>query len=348
MEDFQEPAPSPQTPSPITTPTPQTTPGTQLIPDVISKEISQLPSQLPNDQKQKKWKKVITISIISINLILLVYLGSIILAKYLKQYRNDKNQPVNPSGQTPSPTKYPVISIAPSTTPTQTLTPTATTKATIQRSSVHYYLKPEIPIDEIALTLVYYVPKSSSINERWLDGLKANASALKNFYERELNHKITISYYVYPQPVRSTIDYNLNIPNTSPDYENACGQALNSAMSEIKPIVKPKYFGDLNLWAVIFEGLNCSYGPDSNLIVPGYVINYFFDPSSQIMAGKAISHEFGHLLGLIDTFNDPQSMVHNGKQESYYSIMGHGQGDGKWHSLDEEFLSDSEKNGLGI
>lgn len=279
-------------------------------------------------------------------LLILVLIGLGLLTYFGFLYHPTKT-PSLPETPTPSSTTTATQTVS-SATPSQNPTNAPTVGPAPARSGIHYYLKTDKPIDSISLTLVYYIPKGLSPDGNWMSGINSNAKALKDFYERELNHKASINFYVYPQPVLATADYNLNIPNTEPDYSNGCTQALNTAIGEIKTKVKPKYSGDLTLWAVIFEGLNCSVGPSNNLIVPGYVIDHFSSSGDESLAGKLISHEFGHLLGLPDWYNDPLSMVHNGKQETYYSIMGHGQGDGKWHSLNDEFLSDTEKKGLGL
>lgn len=282
-------------------------------------------------------------------LVILIFLAGAGLLAYFGFFykapiKNVPRETTNNIESTPLPSAPATVS--PSLTPSPTTV--STPKPIVKRSGAHYYLKPEIPIDNIALTIVYYIPKGQSPDSNWLSGLNQNASALKNFFERELGHKVKISYYVYTQPIIATLDYNLDIPNTGSEYTDGCTQALNNAMSEIKPKVKAKYTGDLNLWAVVFEGLNCSMGPGNSLIVPGYIIDHFTTAGNELLAGKLISHEFGHLLGLPDSYSDPLSMMHNGKQESYYSIMGHGQGDGQWHSLNDEFISDINKERLGI
>lgn len=243
----------------------------------------------------------------------------------------------------PKPTENPSI--------TQSPTPTKPIKPTVTRSGAHYYNNPGKPIDNIFVTIVYFVPKGVQPDSNWQEGLKRNILAVKSFYERELSNKAVINYKIHPEYILGSKDYNLAIPNTSPDYEQGCSSALNSAMLEIKPKVKVSRSGDLNLWAVVFESLNCSFAPDDNLLVPGYVIDHAFEPNTPQMPsgnGLLMGHEFGHLLGIPDSFNTPEDYIHNNVKEPFCDILSHCQGDGKFRSLDQSFLSDKNKKALGV
>lgn len=253
----------------------------------------------------------------------------------------------------PELTESPLITQSPTESPsiTKSATPTKFIKPTLTRSGAYYYNNPGKPIDNIFITIVYFIPKGVQPDNNWQEGLKRNILAVKSFYERELSNKVVINYNVHPEYILASNDYNLAIPNTSPDYEQGCSSALNSAMSEIKPKIKISSGGDLNLWAVVFESLNCSIAPDNNLLVPGYVVDHAFEPDTPQMPsgnGLLLGHEFGHLLGIPDSYNRPEDYIHNNVKEPFCDIISHCQGDGKFRSLDQSFLSDKNKKALGV
>lgn len=266
---------------------------------------------------------------------------------------NNTKDTIPQLSQEVAPTLTPTLVLEPTENPsmTQSPTPTKSLKLTVTRSGAHYYNNPGKPIDNIFVTIVYFVPKGVQPDSNWQEGLKRNILAIKSFYERELSNKVVINFKVHPEYILGSKDYNLAIPNTSPDYEQGCNSVLNSAMSEIRPKVKVSSSGDLNLWAVVFESLNCSIAPDNNLLVPGYVIDQAFEPSTSQMPsinGVLMGHEFGHLLGIPDSFNTPEDYIHNNVKEPFCDILSHCQGDGKARSLDQSFLSDKNKKALGI
>jgi hypothetical protein len=228
----------------------------------------------------------------------------------------------------------------------------------------HLAFDPQTQIKTVKIKAFYFVPSQTAPEDQGLwksqlgDGLKQTA----RFYGLQLDNALNISWDIYPEAVIGEQPKDFY---DTPDTNNGNPHALISIREELlrRFFSQPKTDFDRNfakaapneyeVMAIFYEGLgssatliapNPSAGQDvialSDGQPPAFLVSrYFFTASSyQDYYGSIFAHEFGHILGLSDSFNLDNGQV----QDS--DIMG----SGRFRPLAITYLSLENKQKLGL
>ena len=250
------------------------------------------------------------------------------------------------------------------------ITPTEYPKLT----TPHLYNNPDVSIENIHISAIYFVPKNKNPADNWKNTMEAGLIKLREFHELQFQRRSKISYEIFPEPVIGEKD-SLFYDTTSTDRGNP--QALINASNEIERRVFANA-GDLfnvnfgrdidDVYPVLFimyEGVGASGGiineseeetaagiaerlnlsesvifvvdvksSDGFFLVNREIVDGTHGPNGQ----SVLAHEFYHTLGLPDEYS-----LENGVAESP-DIMGLG----RFKPVENTYLSRELLAGLGL
>lgn len=206
-------------------------------------------------------------------------------------------------------------------------------------SYAHHGQISSISLNDVRIDAYYFVPRdaTSKLNVNWKSLLENSLAETKNFYESQTNKRIKINYQIYPDVVvgrQDTLFYD------GGDTRNGNPQALLSVKSEIEARIKdslgfPSTQGSYRAVAILYEGVGASamvlmdkqpkVQSQSHVVAvadnqaPAFLVSEgFLSGSSYKDYGVTVfAHEFGHILGLEDTYEPTSAVITN-------DIMGFG------------------------
>lgn len=234
------------------------------------------------------------------------------------------------------------------------------------KARFHLASDPGQTIAKIKIKAFYFVPFGEQPEDakQWQSQLEESLKNTADFYTEQLNNSVNISWDIYPQAI---IGEQAKIFYDTEDTNNGNPHALITVREELlrRFFTSPQNSNDADFvkvqnseylaLAILYEGLGSSAtlitsntlltsGIDSVSLQPGQpqaflVSRYFFTGNSyKDYYNSIFAHEFGHILGLEDSFN-----LDSGETRDS-DIMG----SGRFRPLSITYLSQQNKIKLGI
>lgn len=231
---------------------------------------------------------------------------------------------------------------------------------------IHYAGNEEASLFSIRIKAFYFIPRdiNKPLDADWKNILQEALLNLKKFYEFELRQGISITYDIYPAPITGDKEHrDYDGRDTSRGNPNALVAIHNELIRRAIRSDGDLYLKDFSasdlkdyeVMAILYEGAGASamlsgqgpaneYGPDVVVIqkeeLPAFLVSKFFlvSPTYEDYGLSIFAHEFGHTLGLTDSYN-----LETGQPLSD-DIMGAG----RFRPISGTYLSDETKSKLGL
>ncbi|MBM2818224.1 MAG: hypothetical protein HW401_814 [Parcubacteria group bacterium] len=201
--------------------------------------------------------------------------------------------------------------------------------ASLAVSKAHLYGNPDVPIENISLLVLYFVPKDriGLAVKDWKEFIEPRLKELQEFHNLQMAGKSKISYELYPEIIageKKGKEYEINILNHSSP------EAIIPVTEEISRRVL-KTEGDLYLhslhreseasgarqvYLIVFEGEGGAGNGNFSLISRDYLA----EDGYKLFGTTFLAHEFYHTLGLPDNYQQ-SFYVYGDSQKIPISIL---------------------------
>jgi hypothetical protein len=182
-------------------------------------------------------------------------------------------------------------------------------KPLLGRSKPHVYEKKDSSIENIHITLMYFIPKDA-LNKKdtsWQAVTEKHIKSLINFHTVQFEGASKITYDFFPEIITGE--------KTTSEYESVLGYDDNDSLAPIKDEVSRRMFtvnGDLHsfhkpkakdvsrrdVYLLIFEGKGAAGNDDFALVSRAYLTDAMYKD----FGSTFLAHEFYHTLGLPDNY----------------------------------------------
>lgn len=214
-----------------------------------------------------------------------------------------------------------------------------------EESVPHLYKNPDRSIAKIKIAAFYFVPKNkiSLAIPNWSAVFEEGIKKLQKFHTLELGHRSTLTYEIYPEPIKGLED---NIAYDTEVTQHGNPEALRRVAGELESrVFAPS--GDLyirdfakeeqgayRVMMILYEGVGSSGSENVALVSRVFLA----DPRYNETGASILSHEFYHTLGIPDHYEIPTAIPTSN------DIMG----SGRTRPLEKTYLGRETLRDLGL
>lgn len=191
-------------------------------------------------------------------------------------------------------------------------------KPKLSLSKPHLYKDKKTSLEEINITVFYFIPKDSisSKNEMWKEVAEKKLKELQEFHNIQFENKSKITYDFFDKEIIGE--------SFKKEYETFFGGEDQDALLPIKKEITRRVLteeGDLyvkkersdsirQVYFVIFEGKGAAGNDTFALLGREYLTEKIYSDTGTTF----LAHEFYHTLGILDNYKTAEYVFNDGKQ----------------------------------
>jgi hypothetical protein len=181
---------------------------------------------------------------------------------------------------------------------------------------LHHYSDKNLSLENISIKAVYFVPNDEKISPEWKTTIVSAIESLKKFHEFQFSGYSKIEYEVVAEPFEGKKDHlSYDTENTNKGNPEALKRTVAELEEKYPKISEPGARpGGYNVLLIFYQGVGAV--SSENVVLAGYDI--FTNKDYEIFKDSILYHEFGHVIGLPDQYNEETGRSFG------YDIMGLG------------------------